>query len=232
MKVAVVSDLHLEHRTFEEYMFLSDTINKKDWDILCIAGDLDTHGGTLGGFFLDFFREEKRPFLKIDGNHDLYKGAWTDRIQPVQSSLGFVCATFWTNFWGNYDYASYIPAYISDFSQIWGVSPEEMIRVNKEEGDYIRKSPMEFVMTHYPPALNSLDPKFKDKSYPWVNSYFINDQPDLLEGKKLWICGHTHWAHSYWLNGCYTVCNPLGYPNEIYKSVRDYPILIIDTEKL
>lgn len=68
-------------------------------------------------------------------------------------------------------------------------------------------------VTHFLPAPQSLDPRFKDDP---LNPYYCTDLRGWMGGNlRAWFHGHTHCASQYVVRETTTVaCNPRGYPRE------------------
>ncbi len=77
----------------------------------------------------------------------------------------------------------------------------------------------DIIVTHHCPSFQSVHENYK-KSYGTdlylVNYGFSSHLDDTVEksGAKYWVCGHTHWKHSYKIGETEVICNPLGYPGE------------------
>lgn len=224
MKYGIVSDLHLEFWDTATGLAMVSKLNKCDADVLLLAGDIAT-GFVLREYFLSLLN---KPYVMVKGNHDYYN----EQIDSDFKRDGaVVAATGWTNFRGNDDIGLHAEAYINDFKLINNgndkIKYQEMMRLFKEQTDFIslnRDAPV--VMTHFPLHIGALAMKYV---YSSLNEYFINDLPiEFFEGRKLVVSGHTHVHHDYTIDGVRFVNNAFGYPNENYRSPKDYEVLIID----
>ncbi len=63
-------------------------------------------------------------------------------------------------------------------------------------------------VTHFAPSLKSADPRYGRQ--PGTAS-FCNDDEALLPHAQLWLHGHLHCRHDYWLNGTRVVSNARGH---------------------
>jgi hypothetical protein len=102
-------------------------------------------------------------------------------------------------------------------------TPTIWMSENKKDLEYIKyivennKDKKIIVVTHHAPSLNSIHPDFiryGDSNYFFASDYdeFILDNPNI----KLWVHGHVHSPFDYMLGETRIVCNPRGYPKEIY----------------
>lgn len=220
MKIAVISDLHLDFYSAVDKQTIIDTLNSTDADVIVNAGDLYENRQDR----VYFEGRLNKPHWFIPGNHDYYGGRIaSDRWENEH----MVAATLWTNF-GNDPLAMYQAMFgIHDFRSIKSQTgdvlyPQHMVQIFEEHRKFILDSPRKVVMSHYPPSHKSIAERFKGSGF---NPYFVNNFS--IEGTKLWIHGHTHSFFDYEQEGCRVVCNPLGYPGELFQDVKDYKPLIL-----
>ena len=68
------------------------------------------------------------------------------------------------------------------------------------------------VVTHFAPSLRSADPRYGERN---GTASFCNADDDLVARADLWLHGHLHCAHDYWLTraggSTRVVCNPRGH---------------------
>lgn len=235
MKIQIVSDLHLDFGYGEHKAV-------KDRDLLVIAGDL-AEGTTGFPYILDQLKHS--PVLYVPGNHEYYGGDY-DSVNAVWSRIAadtpgltylhrghttykvggktyrFVCSTLWSNFWDNPMHAQTAGVLINDFQliKIGGhrFTPDDCTRLHSESVQFLHDSdlPVDVVVTHFAPSVQSIHPQYNAPSLAVVNPYFCNRDEGTISklNPKLWIHGHTHASMDYVYEGCRVVCNPRGYRRE------------------
>jgi 3',5'-cyclic AMP phosphodiesterase CpdA len=223
MKIGVCSDLHLEFRNSIETAEILDLLNNTECDHLVLAGDVAQIDSDW------FLKDLTKPYTFVTGNHDYYGGFLSSCKFETEE---MVCATLWTNFWGGKgegfkDIADSVFIGKDPNDPMAFITPQDLIDLNKEHVAFFQNSKKTIAISHFPPSLKSLLDKYAGSP---LNPYFINNQDHLLKGKKLWICAHTHHKHSYIQHDCQVICNPLGYPGEIYSSIKDYRPIILETK--
>jgi len=72
-----------------------------------------------------------------------------------------------------------------------------------------RQARARVVITHHLPCWHSVSAAYLAAS---SNPAFASDMDGCLAQADLWVHGHTHSSHDYWVAGCRVVCNPRGYP--------------------
>lgn len=219
MKYGIASDLHLEFwRKHWDRIF--GLLNDADCDVILNAGDWLATADYKN--LEDSLTNIKKPMIFVKGNHDYYG-------HPLDSMFfekdEWVAASLWTNFWNNPLNELVCQSQIADFGQIFECTPSAMSNLNAQHANFINNSKKQLVMTHFPPTIQSLHPRFHASN---LNSYFVNNQDFLLQGRKLWVHGHTHTDFDYIHepSGCRVICNPLGYPFE--RNVKDYKVVIVE----
>jgi hypothetical protein len=83
--------------------------------------------------------------------------------------------------------------------------------------------PETIVVTHHLPHPNCTPERFRKDQ---TNRFFVSDQTELIQDKqpRYWFCGHTHDPCDFVLGNTHVLCNPYGYPHEIYKTYGENPI--------
>lgn len=228
MKYGIVSDLHLEFYDWYVAHKILDKINTCGADVILLAGDIHS-GYNLHELFL---KEIKLPYYHVYGNHDFYKNR--KLINDFFDRDGIVGACLWTNFNNDPVVKALAVRHINDFRLIESrinpnqkISPEEMSFMYDYQKEGIFASSSEIVLTHFPPSLQTIAPKFNGDT---LNRYFVNDldREITYSNKKLWISGHTHSIWDFYVGNCRLVSNPLGYPNELYTNVDDYQVKVVE----
>jgi len=247
-KLWIMSDLHLEFSGI--YDFIEQLPQNMDYDIAVLAGDIDIKIVQSNSHALEIFKDN--PIIQVAGNHEFYHGCLEDENTFINSTkthkgflqnsiliiddIRFIGCTLWTDFNLNGDQlgamrlAKYL---INDYRFIRNknekITPNEILKeftVSK----YFIMAELEkafygktVVVTHHAPSGRSKSKKIDHRS---SNPYFCSDldsfilqyQPDL------WIHGHTHFSHDYYIGKTRVVCNPKGYGNENPSFKSDFVI--------
>jgi len=243
LRIAIISDLHLEMRNDKHAIIRLLDKCMVDADYLFIAGDV-VSGRYLPIIFPDFMGalcSKYKGVFYVAGNHEY----WWSSFKEIKSLLNDIqvqipnlyildnemcyCdgvtiygGTLW--FERSLKSEAYRPnwpdfAYCSDgYENIYFKSAE--FRANFPEADV---EPVDIVLTHHMPSNKSIAPYWKGQA---TNCYFVNPVEDLVEKAKLWIHGHTHTKFDYKHENCRVVCNPLGSPSE--QSSKKYKPLILE----
>jgi predicted phosphodiesterase len=237
MKVGICSDLHMEFRKTDQFLAIVDNIQRSECDLLINAGDTHPKPSTRD-FISSSLEEGKKFYLEILGNHDFYGDQMIHdgiKIMVLPNGLKVLGCTFWTDFNSGDPAAERSFQYdISDSKQIapYGRALiERMQSIHKANLDGISKIKPDIVVTHHCPSFKSIQERYKwtgplNYSFASHEDNFIRANPNI----KLWVCGHTHWKHTYQIGETRIVCNPLGYPGEIYQRDSDYEVEIIDVD--
>lgn len=207
MKIAIISDLHLEfYDTFFRYN-LSEMINDTEKDHLFIAGDIHSNREARE----DFLSSIKGPISYVMGNHDYYFDSWFDDAFEDDIAVG---GCLWTNFQNDPITARLAARSINDFGAIKDWTVDRVYAINNQHKKHIFKSDRKIVLTHFPPTDYCTADMFKGDP---LNGYFMNkfDQEILDSDKKLWMFGHIHSRWDFHIGDCRMLANPLGYPGEI-----------------
>lgn len=223
-RIAVISDLHLDFwasalRT-TPYLLYKSIENRidKSVDMVVIAGDMMNGGNTK------IMETNLDPlFLFVPGNHDFY-GSELPKTPEIYHQDGVIAATLWTGFANGEHMAQVIYDQIADSHAIVNTSAFAVQQLFAETATKILDSDAQIVITHFPPSGKSTADQYVGNS---LNPYFVNNLDLRITyhptfNAKLWICGHVHHRHSYYLGDMLVVCNPLGYPGERFRHVDQY----------
>lgn len=239
MRLAVVSDLHLEMRN--EAKAIIRVIDRciVDADTLVLAGDVIS-GAYIHKLLPDVlwaFCKEYDEVIYVSGNHEYWHSSFGEvngllrRLEKdmnltvllnegaVIDGVSFYGGTLWFPKTPESEY--YRPqwsdfCYIADDHEVI-YNEYAMFRANFPPVD------VDVAISHHLPYKGSVAPRFQHSN---INCYFVADVQDLIARSKLWIHGHTHTTCDYEHWGCRVVCNPLGTPSE--KSSKTYKPLIIE----
>lgn len=245
-KIAILSDLHLNRWirnaasvTRESLINQCKDADSKFSDVTSwvFAGDMGD-----GLHFNDINTQSQH--LCIDGNniyttpgnHDHYSTSnrtLTSDLDYVFDSKSSLLATpLWTAFslpGAQYNKwtAEQIYSVITDSKAIVGTSVDLIRQLNKDTINLIKLLQPRIIVTHFPPSMKSIGSRFANDP---TNTYFVNDLDWLIEDlqPELWVCGHVHHKHSYYIGNTLVVCNPLGYPGEIYSKITQYTPMIVE----
>jgi len=214
MKIAVMSDLHLEGSSY-----LDDL---PEADVLVLAGDIVSAHDSGAVTSKNFYKKVDSAFganvIEVNGNHDGYGGS-TEYFTNEQTCkrIGdtvFIAATLWSGEESRRAYQILNDRNIPGFSWEW--MHERHISDLFFIEDCLAKNLGEktVVVTHHLPSIQCVHTKWLDGDMS-LNYGFFTDLDWLLDKYKpdMWIFGHTHDSvnkvHS---NGTTKlVCNPRGY---------------------
>jgi len=237
VKLAILSDLHLDHGPF--------ALPTTDADLILLAGDIASPREAIA-----WARRLGKPAVYVAGNHEFYDSSidaavhelrrlcagtsvrFLEQEAAIIDGVRFVGATLWTDFM-LYDEPGRRAAAIAAAAR-W-VRDFHVVRVGEREGRLFtpadavalhRRSSRwlaatlahphtgpTVVITHHAPSALSIHPRFADSP---VNVAFVSNAEYLLDGRQasLWVHGHTHDSFDYVVNGTRVVCNPRGYPRD------------------
>lgn len=227
MQIQVVSDLHLE--------FGSISMPPVDRDLLILAGDIG-----VGLEALDYIKTECRrsPVILILGNHEYYRqdfntlrSQWRrvdlENFHFLENNtfelngITFLGCTLWTDLdHGNENTIHNVQYGLNDYSLIKRgshfLTPFDTIQTYNASMHFLedelslkRKT---VVITHHAPSHRSIPLMYRESI---LNGAFVNSMDDLIITKKpvLWIHGHVHQSHDYYIDRTRILCNPRGYCN-------------------
>ena len=243
MKIRYFSDLHLEFRK----LFNPKIIKPGPDEVLILAGDIGKP--TLGEFCIlfDYLSKNFKKIFYVPGNHEYYSkknhmGVTQTKIpevlekypnvsvldcdSEVYDGYHFVGCTMWSLV-KNHRYK------INDIYSIPGMNIPFYNLINKEEVEYLTEtidSPLSslpgvigrIVITHHIPSEKLISPKYNFSDY---NEWFFTDMDDVIKrnNDKIvgWWFGHTHTPSETSYLGVNFHCNPIGYPNEDNRDIKD-----------
>jgi|SRR5208337_5196508 len=241
MKLQLISDLHSEFWDNPKRLYERITI-VPDLDFLVIAGDLvvpmrqpEVHVEEA----FKYYSRKARHVIYVDGNHEFYGGSlgivekrlrdampdnfhWLENDECTIEGIHFYGGCMW---FGNPDGLNYLyKRYLNDFHLIedleqWCYDRNRMFTMIGQ--GLVR--PETIVVSHHMPHPNSTPKQFKNDP---TNRFFVSDQTQLITDKqpRYWFHGHTHSPCDYMLGNTHVICNPYGYPSEIYKAYVENPI--------
>ena len=235
MRVAVLSDIHLEFADF--------TPPGIDADLVVLAGDI--HVGSRG---LPWATNQFRcPVVYIPGNHEYYGKALPKHTRAMKEAVkgtnvtvlengkvevegwNILGCTLWTDFklFGDPRIAGYEATQkMTDYRKI-RVSPEYRKLRSRDTAGENHKSvtwltaelaklerSRTIVVTHHAPSPLSLS---SSQRSDLLSAAYASELSGLVEESKvpLWIHGHLHSSSDYLIGRTRVVCNPRGYPDEL-----------------
>lgn len=259
MKIAVMSDLHLEFGN----PFLPKNINNAD--ILILAGDIilaydlidqNPKRRKLYNKFFDHISNEYPAILMIGGNHELYRwgikeinahGWYIDVIKKYLSSWKNIVfldnehvefgdvrifgSTFWTDF-GNANPLVMQKVELSMNDYKWFYRPDDTLLWHRESMSALEKAldhKKVVVISHMAPSYLSVHPMYQNNI---LNPAYATELHDWIYDRpqiKYWFHGHMHNNSDYMINSTRVVCNPFGY-HQVEKNLYFKPEFFVELE--
>ena len=240
MKVAIVSDIHLEFWRNDLNFKLFRNYN--NIDLLILAGDIivfNNYNQLFDNFF-DFISKEYPNIIYILGNHEFYYGDICDVSIKLKTYLStynnihilidefisinnkvFFAGTMWTSFNKNPIKMFESECFLNDFDVI--KNKNSLLKANdtvilhdifiNKLNEIIKQFKSLVVISHHAPTHESIDPIYKDSKY---NDAFATELSDyILQNNNIthWIHGHLHNKIDLQIGSCNVICNPYGYVN-------------------
>jgi len=221
MKCTLLSDLHFE--------FANSNFNTKlpNADYLLLAGDLcnsNKNNKRLNSFLHHAYDTYgKDNVLRIDGNHEAYRGTITDytnkQIYIEDSGIAIIGATLWSGKHSKQAYDLFLNDALSVFRFTWQwmysrhLSDLAFIVSKLHEAN--KKGLKTIVMTHHMPSWECVDDCYKNQGPHGTNAGFYTDLNHIIKEFKpdVWVCGHTHSSFDKKVFDTRLICNPRGYPS-------------------
>jgi predicted phosphodiesterase len=257
MRIALMSDLHLDHYSDKAAGLLKSLSKSKieKADVCVLAGDIAD--GRFPDQFFDLFAGLKKWFahvVVITGNHEYYKTTFEQAHHSIEAAIAKLDArlghasgvhflhrnsveikgrtfhghTMWYRDQpGNGAYEHWM----NDINLIQGFRdwryPENDLWCRYVR-DNVKKG--DVVVTHHLPSMKSVPRLYKNSE---TNRFFVCDMMDAIKDLKpaLWLHGHTHNAVDYQLEQTRVVCNPRAYPREVNHGPDGYLPVYIEIEE-
>ncbi len=205
MKLAIISDVHLEFRT--------PPPPAPPADIYIVAGDLHPDPEVRAAYLQALPGE----VLFVPGNHDFYghdfpspeEGLFVREID----GLRFAGATLWTGFperwWPDFKYG------MTDARVIRGISWERLQEAHRMHLAFLVEAEADIIITHHAPTYEAVQKNLPSSIYnPFYATPILDRENHSFGGTGLWIHGHVHAQHMLAVNGVRVVCHAHGYPME------------------
>jgi DNA repair exonuclease SbcCD nuclease subunit len=223
MRIAVISDLHLEHRKDPSPLgtpagmfsvFGSVSLpHHIEADVLVIAGDTHPDLSVRAEVLAKIENEFGVPVIHVNGNHDYYGSTFPDDTGEIITISGvrFAVATLWTHI----DEVGMLSrSRFPDFANIRGIEAWKWNALNQNHIAFLEAAEADVIVTHHAPFLHSIEEEFQGDA---LNTFFVNNlDPERFSKTRLWIHGHVHTPLDYTVpageHEIRVVCNPLGYP--------------------
>lgn len=227
MKIGIFSDLHLNWYGYKSTLDLIHSLNKQaneaGVDLLINAGDT-ADAYAQGGFDISSYFDIE--VLTTFGNHDCWRVGFNDHFDVVERhGKRIVLTPLWTNCHDDPLVERWFKTNM-DGDMIPDFTIAKMKFAFAEAKRKIFELQPDIVVTHNPPSMLSVSEKYAGQDM--ANKSFIPELGNEIaySSIKLWVCGHVHHRHEYVIGDTKVVCNPLGYPGEIYNNVMDYKLWI------
>lgn len=256
MKIALYSDLHLEHR-----LWAPPTL---EVDVVILAGDVAAHTHGLAWAANTFRQEACSPVvLYVAGNHEYYSahlGLLAELSHPKWEQAGvqfmekraieidgfrFLGCTLWSAFdlHGPEKAETYMciaKESINDYCLIKArggirLEPRDTLALHRKAVQWLDAElakPFDgktVVITHFAPHRRCVEPKFEGSVF---SPYFVTDLSWLMAKHRItaWCYGHTHGNTDFEANhGCRVISNQLGYPSERIRADNGFrPNLVLE----
>jgi DNA repair exonuclease SbcCD nuclease subunit len=241
MRLAIMSDLHLEFREKQKHSDQSlDNMNRKrfygnfslpkeiDADIIVFAGDIHPNIIDRARFYSDIMSYYNKIAVFTNGNHDYYGSAFP-YMQPVirekYHGKRFVSGTGWTDLSHTHSEINYP---INDIPHIKNWNFKQWTETHRLHFDEFLSDKYDIVVSHHCPSKMSCHLKYENDI---LNPFFYTNYTAIIEKMsktKLWIHGHTHIEFDYMCGNVRVVCHPLGYPKENYEEDFLYEPKIVE----
>lgn len=232
MKIAIFSDLHVEHSSFELRGLPAH-------DVVVLAGDIHSPGRRAVPWIRKTFGTET-PIVFVPGNHEFYGADIREELRAMRDaaaesnvhvlsrdsltigSVRFLGCTLWTDYelFGCVEAAQanaaarlYDHSAIQINERVWSpadaLMDHQLDRAWLSEGLSRDCDGKTVVVTHHSPSLRSVSQRYAQDP---LTPAFSSDLPvEFFQNASLWVHGHHHNPSAYRHHGCLVVCNPRGY---------------------
>jgi predicted phosphodiesterase len=243
VKLAIISDLHLDIHPSKNYVKLAKDLPEAD--VLAIAGDMCSFNNPKGygraEKFLKAVSPKYKKILYVTGNHD-YWGTSLDKGNALIDSLTNIVPNF-LRLHADNEFIYEDCKFVGD--TLWFKEPEtapfkaaanywiDYAKINCTFGDFQKLSDKFLnklknlpngietdsqklvVITHHMPSPRCVAPMWANYD---SNAFFVNDVSEYIfqNAPDFWIFGHTHNPFDFELNLTRMYANPRGYPGEGY----------------
>lgn len=252
MKIALLSDIHMEHGIRPEIKL------NEDVDVLVMAGDIGYNVEAID-YVWTTFSTRCRHIVFVAGNHEYYRGVYQPVLAAMKAHASefvnfhfleneaieidgyhFIGATAWSDFrmcasralaihqgenWADYRAISW-----REGEKTRLFHPNDSLLMNSNSHTYIfseiasRGRAKTIVVTHFAPSPNSISKAFQLSN---SNFFYANTWTGDIDefGPLLWLHGHTHSMFDYMIGNTRVLCNPMGYPGEFPNRILEAKII-------
>lgn len=242
----LASDLHLDH-WWRKYQ----TPTLPGGEVLVLAGDIfqASYCKTTSEYwpaYEHFFTQTDKYdlVLLVLGNHDYWGGDLYTTAAKVKNiipkNMVLLDNQIYTlhnhKIWGgtlwtqvdpeHYTYHSWMNDYRYTTSNYRRMRPDDTNLVHHQHLKGILDHQPTVVISHHAPYPQSVHPQYHN--HP-CNPYYHSN---LTYYPQLWLHGHVHHSLDYYHHNTRVVCNPLGYPTELYHDYTYQPKEIHLTQSL
>jgi len=240
MKIAIISDLHLEFYGSDFLKRLDRILKTKpdpECDTLVLAGDILLLRWAAALSVFDKFFEYFDTILFVPGNHEYYRFSikeGREKITSIQEHYakalkkfgylddfknGFFIdngsqAVFGGTLWFPDNFlVQENKQYLTDYRAIRDI--QDVYGINAESKVYLTTPAANYegsiIISHHAPSYKSVNPKYY--GHP-LNCFYANNLDDwIIKNKpKMWIHGHMHDKVDYMIGETRIVSNPIDYP--------------------
>ena len=237
MKIYYISDLHNDYNCNNKLLAFEGDIN----GVLIVAGDINSKGRSIRD--LEVVSDRWKAIVAVAGNHDWWGLALheTHKFEPTKDNVHFLmedsvkiggvifCGTTLWHPVGDWFEEQAWRYTMNDVKKIRGKNFKKLSKLEIEEmhSDGLRfissckdfyKGFHKILITHHALSNKSIGECYKHST---SNKYFATNLPYMVEGFDYHIHGHIHSKSNYVDYGCNTLCNPLGYGNEVGEVVLE-----------
>lgn len=250
MLIAIVSDLHLEHRHLD-----LDVILAQPADILILAGDIVPYSVIPKRVdFFDAITAHFKHVIYVLGNHEFYGSCITSSFKDLLANysnlhvledecvtinnVDFFGGTLWTDFnKQNPNTLIVAQKYMSDYRAIRNkgcrlttadIYSKHTAFLSSLKTWLGESTNQKIVVSHHSPLKETTADEYKDDYY--MNGLFSSDLSGIILDSSIdyWIYGHMHSGKDVTIGGCNVITNPRGYPGE--NSHRNFKMRYLNYE--
>lgn len=172
----------------------------------------------------DFYGQRLRQDGKVLISPQSIQGdMFSTRLTRYEEKLDIHATTLWTDFdKGNVEVMDLLSRRLNDYFSIKSgdspITPIEVYEVHNSQLDwlmnYTTKTKLDkqrcVIVTHHAPSAKSVSPKYVGHE---TNPGFVSDFDDFVAacGAVVWVHGHVHSSHDYYIGPTRIICNPVGY---------------------
>lgn len=240
MKIAIISDLHLEFLSGGSPNKLLKTFTHEkydDVDVWINAGDTHPDTKKRNNFCREAFGH-RDVYIEVYGNHDYWGGSFNRYTDEQKRTLievdgvKFAAATLWTHPVDHITWMSFIRDYLNDALWIEDYDFATYTAEWMNDSEFLMKSDADVYVTHHVPFYDCIHERYKNRPIEtnygfWAQCDSWFNDPDW-KPPKLWVYGHTHDTFDGEVGGIRCVNNAHGYPNERSRIPHRYEPKIVE----